>query len=124
MSKAPTLEEFEAFDGEREDEALAAAAGSFKVLHLIDQEHPLDLWVYSTTTGNAYRLPLNIPLSSYLELMSDDGLESIDGFRKVLRTFSPDDAEKLECESPLTVNEMLRVYGEVFQKVQGASLGE
>ena len=67
---------------------------------------------------------LDIPLSSYIELMSDDGLESIEGFRKVLRTFSPDDAEKLESESPVTVTGMLKVYGEVFSKVQGAALGE
>ena len=48
----------------------------------------------------------------------------IEGFRKVLRTFSPDDAEKLESESPVTVTGMLKVYGEVFSKVQGAALGE
>ena len=124
MSKMPTLEDFEAFSSEEEGEALAAAANGFRVLHLIDRDHPLDLWIYSPTTKNTYRLPLDIPLSSYIELMSDDGLESIEGFRKVLRTFSPDDAEKLESESPVTVTGMLKIYGEVFSKVQGAALGE
>ena len=124
MGRTPTLEDFEAFDSKKEGEALSAAASSFRVLHLIDRDHPRDLWVYSPSTKNTYRLPLNIPLSSYIELMSDDGLESIEGLRRVLRMFSPDDTEKLESESPLTVNDMLKVYGEVFIKVQGVALGE
>ena len=124
MAKAPTLEDFEAFDEGREGEAIAAAASSFRVLHLIDREHPLVLWVYSTATGSAYWLPLDIPTSSYLELMGEDGAEPVDALRKVLKTFSPEDAEKLEGESTIAISNILKVYGEVFAKVQGATLGE
>lgn len=120
----PTPEQFDGFDGASEDRALRAGADALKVRHLVDPDHPLDLWILSPVTGHVYRLPLNLPLSSYMELASDDDLNSIDGFRRVIGTFYPEGADDLEDESPITIAAMLATYGRVFAKVQGMALGE
>lgn len=116
----PSEEEFDAWSDELEEEAVKEAAENMKVKHLIKG----DSFFALAPSRAVYRLPLSISIDQFSELEAVDDADSIDGLKKVIGSFSPECASKLEAEPIVTVTDLMRKYVTAVVKVQGATLGE
>ena len=76
-----------------------------------------------TSTGNVYKLPLKISISTF-ERLTDDAGDPIAAIKGLLREFAPDCYEPLLDEPIQVVSALLVDFMTVVGKTQGVELGE
>lgn len=119
---APTVEEFDTWDEEKETEALAKTARQYCVRHIIKGD---SVW-FLVPGGHVYHLPLNLSIDDFLALeesVSDsDQIKAVAG---ILESFAgKNEADRLRKEPMLVTLNLIGDYGETFAKIQGAPLGK
>ena len=121
-SDAPTIEEFDTWDAQKETEALAKTARHYLVRHIIKGD---SVW-YLTPYGHVYHLPLNLSIDDFLALeeAASDG-DQIKAVTGILESFAgKSEADRLRKEPMLVTLAIIGDYGETFAKIQGAPLGK
>ena len=118
----PTIEDFENWTEEKEQEEFERIADANKVMYVIGDN---TLFV-RTSTGNVYRLPM---CPSYVEVFAiqngtdDDAIEHLCSLIEGGKG-GADAVERFKSEPIQTMVEVLKVFGEKLAKAQGATLGE
>lgn len=115
----PSEEDFEGWDDEKEAAAVAQIASGFGVRHVIGDS----TYFAKTSTGNVYKLPIKISISTF-ERLTDDAGDPIAAVKGLLREFAPDCYERLLDEPIQVVSALLLDFMTVVGKTQGADLGE
>lgn len=121
-SDAPTIEEFDTWDEQKEAEALAKTARHYHVRHIIKGD---SVW-FLAQEGHVYHLPLNLSIDDFLALeeAASDG-DQIKAVTSILESFAgKSEADRLRKEPMLVTLAIIGDYGETFAKIQGAPLGK
>ena len=118
----PTVEDFENWSEEKEQEEYKRIAGANKVMYVIGDS---TLFV-RTSAGNVYRLPM---CPSYAEVSAIQNGTDDDAFEHLCSLIEggkggADAAERFKAEPIQTMVRILEVFGEKLAKAQGATLGE
>ena len=118
----PTQEDFDSWSDEKEEQALADIAETFKVKHCIGDS---TLFIKSAS-GNVYRLPLNPSYSQVAAIQQGGDDEAMDRLCDLIASGrgGKESAEKFKAEPMQTMVAALTLYGEILPKAQGVSLGE
>ena len=115
----PSDEDFDSWDEEKDEAAIAEITSSFGVRHIIGDS----CYFAKTSSGNKYKLPIKISISTF-ERLTDDAGEPSAALKGLIREFAPDSYDQL-CDEPIQVVSALLVdFMTVVGKTQGASLGE
>lgn len=121
-SDAPTVEEFDTWDEEKETEALAKTARHYHARHIIKGD---TIW-FLGNGGHVYHLPLNLSIDDFLaleEAASDS--DQIKALTRILESFAgKSEADQLRKEPMLVTLAIIGDYGETFARIQGAPLGK
>lgn len=121
LQDAPTLADFNNWTAADDDAAIRQAATSFDVKHVIKNNQ---YWALAPG-GRIYKLPLALSLDDYGRFMNaKNDMESIDGLRDMLNTFSPTQGEQIATEPIQVLQNLLSDYAAIIVKTQGVSLGE
>lgn len=115
----PSDEDFDSWDEAKEAAAVAEIASGFGVRHALGDS----TYFAKTSTGNVYKLPLKISISTF-ERLTDDAGDPIDAIKGLLREFAPDCYEPLLDEPIQVVSALLVDFMKVVGKTQGVELGE
>lgn len=118
----PAAADFDAWTPEDEEKALAAASDDMKVKHLIKDG---SVW-FLAPHGHVYRLPLALSIDDFVKLSDiKSDAEQIQTLKRILEAFAGEKAAKQLASEPFIVPmNILRDYGEIMAKVQGAELGK
>lgn len=116
----PTDEDFEAWDGAKDEEAFSALSGFYRPRHVIGDGH----YFGKTPSGGVYRMPLGISIATFEALTSDTNVETIGALKGLLEEFAPGQVDRLEREPIQAVQSLLEDYLSCVVRAQGASLGE
>ena len=121
IQDAPTIDDFTNWTPADDDAAIRQAATTFNVKHVIKNRQ---YWAL-VPGGRIYKLPLALSLDDYGRFMgAQNDLESIDGLRTLLNTFSPSQAAQIAAEPIQVLQNLLTDYAGIIVKTQGVSLGE
>lgn len=118
----PTIEDFENWSEEKEQEEYKRIADANRVMYVIGDN---TLFV-RTSAGNVYRLPM---CPSYAEVSAiqsgtdDDALEHLCSLIEGGKG-GADAAERFKAEPIQTMVKILEIFGEKLAKSQGSTLGE
>jgi hypothetical protein len=119
---APSVKDFEDWTVEDEDKALTAAAESMNVKHLIKGD---SVW-FLAPHGHMYKLPLALSIDDFdrLSKVQSDS-EQVQALKGMLEAFAGEQAAMQLSKEPVIVPiNILRDYGEIISKMQGAELGK
>ncbi len=115
----PSDEDFDSWDEAKEAAAVAEVMSGFGVRHVVGDS----TYFAKTSTGNVYKLPLKISISTF-ERLTDDAGDPIAAIKGLLREFAPDCYEPLLDEPIQVVSALMVDFMTVVGKTQGADLGE
>ena len=115
----PSDEDFDSWDEAKEAAAVAEVMSGFDVRHVVGDS----TYFAKTSTGNVYKLPLKISISTF-ERLTDDAGDPIAAIKGLLREFAPDCYEPLLDEPIQVVSALMVDFMTVVGKTQGADLGE
>lgn len=125
----PTSEDFESWTADEETAAAKDAASAYEVKSVLRPGYVTEggakepsVFVLAPS-GHVYRFPLGVSISMY-DALSEAGDRSISALKAILAATCPDDADALEGEPVIVVNNVMRAYGEAVSRVQGVTLGE
>ncbi|WP_137648207.1 hypothetical protein [Bifidobacterium moukalabense] len=119
---APDVKDFEAWTPEDEEKALASAAESMKVKHLIKGD---SVW-FLAPRGRVYRLPLALSIDDFdrLSKVQSDS-EQVQVLKGMLEAFAGEQAAMQLSKEPVIVPiNILRDYGAIISRMQGVGLGK
>ncbi len=122
QNSAPSVKDFEAWTLEDEEKALASAAESMKVKHLIKGD---SVW-FLAPHGHVYKLPLALSIDDFdrLSKVQSDS-EQVQALKGMLEAFAGEQASMQLSKEPVIVPiNILRDYGELISKMQGVELGK
>ena len=121
LQDAPTLADFNNWTAADDDDAIRQAATGFDVKHVIKNNQ---YWALAPS-GHVYKLPIALSLDDYGRFMNaKNDMESIDGLRDMLNTFSPAQGAQIAGEPIQVLQNLLTDYAAIIVKTQGVSLGE
>lgn len=121
-TETPTVAEFDQWTDVDEQAALATAAETVRVRHIIKNN---EYWALAPS-GRIYKLPLLLSISDFEALSgAQDDTESVRQVRRILTTFAGEQqAEALTHEPMQVAFNLLSDYGATIAKAQGATLGK
>lgn len=118
----PSVEEFEHWDDNKDDEAIAQAVNTFKVRHIIKN----DKYYARTPNGTIYTLPIALSINDFeaLSTLGDD-TEAISQLKRIIKAFAgAEQANSIETQPVQVVMNLLNDYATIIAKTQGATLGK
>lgn len=118
----PSASDFDAWTQEDEDKALEDVATQMDVKHLIKDG---SVW-FLAPHGHIYKLPLALSIDDFVKLSDiKSDVEQIQTLKDMLTAFAGEEAAKELAKEPVMVPmNILRAYGEIIAKMQGADLGK
>ena len=117
--KAPTPADFDAYDEEAEQAAIAVAVSEFKVKGMIRGRN---FWALCPD-GHTYRLPLGLSVNDFQGLTGTEDA-SIGTLRDLLKRLNPDKTDQILDEPVIVLGNMLAEYGDAIARLQGVDLGK
>lgn len=115
----PSVESFDEWTDEQETQAIEAIGESLQNKYQVIGQN---LWVLMPN-GHRYKMPLNVDVTIFTSLDKRQ-LDPVDQVRELIRTINPDDADRIANENFINVVALSYKYADVFEKVQGATLGK
>lgn len=118
----PTVEDFDQWTEENDEEAFASIAQNYKVRHIIKG----DVYWALVPGGRTYKLPLSMSIDDFTRLSNtSDDTESVEQLKRILSAFAGDkQAKALNGEPVQVVFNLLSDYGDAVVRSQGSLTGK